>query len=408
MGDVRLTVLDVADRDELWVRHANKLQRAGVFLSEEEALDAMRALWVSGPQDFRSVPGNGRYLDLSAADRRLLVAWTWPNPWGVPAPAEDVFGRVRAAAQGHGPQPSLVWAEEVRLRVAEVAKRLNKWEVREREYLLSAAASLLDDDVAPSRLFHLMHGTDPLVVEFLLGLSHQAALLFDERFTPRGAWAADGVALRAALRQRDALFDPSGHRRAPSHWYQAGPTVPLPDWSAEGGPDTAQEEKLTPQAGTRLAPIRYADPRTFHALLPPPPKKGRKYRHLFEFLDRITDSEVLTLQKLGAQVPSERQPGSRGKHVEGRRLPEFATRPAFWVNPPAENQAALTKSPWVQSWLAAGLTAHPVVEGAKRKVVAVRFDPRPGRETWWPHRRALRAGTFQPWEQIGPADGLPE
>jgi hypothetical protein len=59
----RVSVLDVADSDELWELHARALRRAGMFLNDEDARQAMRTLWVDGR--FRAQPGDASSLDLS-------------------------------------------------------------------------------------------------------------------------------------------------------------------------------------------------------------------------------------------------------------------------------------------------------------------------------------------------------
>ncbi len=379
----RVSVLSVADSDELWELHARALRRAGMFLNDEDASQAMRALWIDGR--FRAEPGNLSSLDLSRADRRLLVAWTWPNPWGVAASTQDVFDRVRSRAQNVSPDPAPVWAEEVRLRVGDVVRRLNTWDVREGLGVLWAASGLFKDDAAAQeRLLALKHGAEPLVAQWLLDLSHRGTLVFDEQFTDLGAWAFDGVALRAALAARDDIAGVAG---ALSKVFTSRR-------------DLAHLRLDAERVLAGLAAIHVYDPREFHEQLPRPPGRGLKFSRLFTFLDMQQGATRLSVERISKYMPSERPAGTRGPFKPG--LPLGASKPQWWVNPRPGEHAALGKFPQARAWLAAGMIAHPETVGADRRVVAVRFDVLPDRHRWWHYRGALRAGTFTPWEQIGP------
>lgn len=381
-----VSVLDVADDASLWQLHGRALRRAGVFPIEEEAREAFRSYWVHG--ETRPTPGDLSRLELAREDRRLLVAWTWPNPWGAVATTEDVFDRVRGRTRSAGRDPGLVWAEEVRLRVAGVMRRLNAWEVRGGVGVLWAASQLTKDPATTQeRLLSLKYGAEPLVVEWLLDLSHRAMLVFDERFADRGAWAYDAAALRGALDRREAVAGVAG---ALSKVYRS---------RSDPSPTRREAARIL----VDLAPIEVHDPRTFHEHLPKPPAANQKYRGLFKHLDELEGGRELTLEELAAPLPLQRPAGTRGQFAPG--LPDGARKPQWWANPRPGEHAALAKFPQSRAWLAAGFTAHPQTRGAERRVVAVRFDPLPTRDLWWPHRRQLRLGTYTPWEQIGALPG---
>lgn len=337
--DDMLTVMDVAASDVLWDQHVDALAHAGVFLTDADAEHAMRTLWL----DPTRLPAPQRLRELASldqADRRLLAAWTWPNPWGSRVQPVALFTEVRRAVLDIDAPPQALWAEEVRQRVADVARRLDAWQTPN-------GTGLLADTLAPAhsdRLRRTKGGGEPPVAAWLLKVSHDAALAFDTRFASRGAWSYNATA----------------------HVIHALP--------AAAGPDL------------------------FHARLPLPPTNGRKYFPLFCVLDSLAGAREFTLDELRRHVPLGRPPGTRGPASSG--LPDRALRPQFWANPRPGEHGALKKMPWARAWLAAGMTAHPLTRGQRRVVQGVRFDPLPDRDLWWAHRVNLRAGTYQPWRPI--------
>ena len=124
MGSALLSVRDVADRPDLWDRFARGLLRAKVFADDASAARSLRMHWFGRG---RIVPKEGHawVQDLSEAQRRLLVAWTWPNPVGRPAPAREVFEGVRDKILQGGAAADRAWEDEVRWRVSSVARWLD-------------------------------------------------------------------------------------------------------------------------------------------------------------------------------------------------------------------------------------------------------------------------------------------
>lgn len=380
-----VNVLDVADRDALWQGYVELLAQAGVLVDDADAKDALRQAWF-GERRFVFSGGPLTRVPFTLEQRRLLVAWTWPNKWGVSVWSTSISEISHNEAHYAGPDPGMLWAAEVRIRVRDVARRLDDWLVGDGVGILTAAAGLRPNvEAERDRIRSLKHGAEPLVASWLLELSKAATVGFTPQFTADGAWAFNQVALLGALVKGPDWVE---LRNAVDEIFESAPTdVDVAHRSVDG-------------AFAELTAAERYDPVRFHKQLPATPPTDRKYWPLFRLLDQLTGTREFLLQDLAEKFPAEKAAGSRGPVKE--RLPDGARRPQFWANPTPREHPGLVKKPWARAWLAAGFRAHPLVttRHGQRVVHAVRFEEMANRDLWWPWRALLRDDTYNPLTQL--------
>ena len=118
----------------------------------------------------------------------------------------------------------------------------------------------------------------------------------------------------------------------------------------------------------------------------PPPRKGSRYRALFEYFDARTEGKFrLSIDELDH--------GFAGK-IRDRHLPETARNQRGWWSNPRPGADGRPQGIGSQkqraAWLTAGYAAMDVRIDDRGKVASVTFQAVPGRELWHPFRAKLR------------------
>lgn len=341
--------LDIADDAGTFTRYALGLELRGqVHLDDAVMARAARDQLLGRVLEDEADLSPGVDTLLGAGPRRLLVAWTWPDPRGLSVPA----AAVDLAAMNPSRVPQLV-----RDRVAAVATRLDSMMCMAGDQPLSRLAATVGTEHR-ARFGRLKSGDEPLSVEFLLNLSDLARLSF-EPIGDDARWGWDEGAVTATLRREEDLRKEVASAR----------------------------ERLN--AAVQQPAHRRGSPDRLHAMLPGPPATVSKYRALFDDLDSRHGADcILSFAQIDAMLPT--PTSGHGPHLGG--LPHSARSSDWWVN--SGHPGVIEKNGHRRAWLAAGYEAH--VRSGAGGVVEIRFVAMQDRATWWPHRHALRAGTYQP------------
>lgn len=377
-------VVDIAEDPELWTWWSSSLALIShVYRTRERMVGA--ALDTLGHTD-SGTRAKGRLVEtgwtgegeLTLAERRLIVAWTWPDEIGAPEyflPLDRPDGMPPELYMDFRPRA-------VKSRVARVCEMLARSDRCADEIL---ALQELAPDMANWH-FRALRAIHPLCVEDILKFSDLVGVAYRQIDDggPSQAWHfTDGRA--ATIRAwANVLHDPDG------------PIARL--WS-----ELAEAE----QQARHVADVT-TSATAFGALLPDPPAPGTKYRALFQFLDglQMADDETKTFTVDELAEVLDGLASQRGTMQVG--LPAMArSKPTkFWVNHVQLHAmqrdeyrrehgrpAPRRRMTQPRAWRATGLSAKPVKQvRGHQEVMCVAFTPDPGREAWWPVRHAIRAG----------------
>jgi hypothetical protein len=402
-----VNLFDVADNRDEFLKYLAYLHQQGLRPTPHAWLreSAARLMGLESPD---AKPPTDLHQAWTLERRRLLVALTWPYRNGGSAPEFSYPMDDESSVSGVYGRPYWNLWSDVRANFAMLAGRIRReggWDVLAKQWSLSRdvfweSARL---DLVKTPFGQLV---SPDVADALRGdgVANDGAA--------RAAQARNGFLLTwwdivslaecvgFSFEQRDTSeAERRSHRSNGRYW-----------WDRKGlveriGKATASQE-LPPDevhrritAGGRITP----------------PSAGSKYRGLFDHLDAInfvgTQATVSLrreeLDELTSRAVFEEKRivrGTRGK----RGLPNVALSTAPWWygpwNPDEAGDAsrpAATDPSWsgqmrkkshTRAWMAAGLRAKPNIR--QGTLVAVKFEPVNGRESWWEWREVLRAGSF--------------
>jgi len=317
--------------------------------------------------------------DLTLAERRLIVAWTWPNEEGAPAyflPLDEPAGMDSSVYIDFSP-------EAVRKRVATFCIELGQPDMyRDSIYALE------DFEPEMGEWFHRARRMrQPLCVEDLIQFSSRIGLAFHQAAGREdiAAWHIANDRAAALRRWTEMISEPSG---------------PIARMKA------ALEEEI--RRAMDKADVTTNATR-FGLSLPTPPKPGTKYEVLYRYLDGIATPHdepfSVTFGDLAEVLAAEHS--QRGAKQAGLPPMAFDNPRKFWVNKAPltaqqrdayrhknEGQRA-PKRTMVQprAWRATALTVSSrIVSRGDKEVVEITFTPEEGRGAWWPQREAIRSG----------------
>lgn len=369
-----------------WTAFLDALTAHGVTATEQDARD-FAVEYLRNPTTARPPNLRDTWRTRSQAERQLLAAWFWPNPYLIPVTEAEFMdfaspgGTFSARALGTS------------RRVNESLKRL----------FYGAAA--LTPGGSPGEVTHLLSLIDrgnPLSAPHLPPTPFTGGTPVTRR---RVHTLMSDETCHVDIETLFAISHLLGLSVEDDRWFfQNGPLVEMTFehlhlrdrvTTATRAMGFTQLRELLTQAETlgALDQPSWADaaqPAKFHAALPSPPTAS-KYLPLFNELDALKASDpgkTFTLAELHDLVSRhEPQTGTRGR-PGGPGLPASAfTGNAWWANTPEKAQA--------RAWLAAGFeSTSPRRVGPPSRPdlrrTTVTFRPRQGRELWWPHREQLR------------------
>lgn len=394
-----VTVLEVAEDEDRFSTYLLGLSLGLAFRSRDEIDAAAWDSWRGGtPFGPLSVTGWMKGCALEVADRRLLVAVTWPARFETPLTVQQTMQREveQLPADVTANIASLAWRWWYSHAGRPPVVDGHSLELGEALELLAVGWG-----ISPSSIRRILSLRPVLLaVDELIDLVGSLRLTYTDaqpHENGRGDWPLATGAEVAAGRLRAADLIPAPGmlgRQGTGRWW-------VDEYRLAS--DMQLERRLLAHRDELAQQLRGQRPWLVHekriGCYGPPPEPTRSYYPLFAWLDQRDEARFqLSMEEL-ADVYS-------GQHrefalIEPRPLnpgplpPSARKHPGWWSNPRPQTPK-VGRQPQRIAWLAAGYTAEPTVHhdpatGAD-EVIAVTFQEVPGRSQWHPFRERLRRG----------------